>query len=65
MRILGQGFYWPDLERGRRFKTYRRTITESDLINFINGIGMLEAISINADTAQTPVASREGLCRPR
>ena len=46
---LGRGFYWQDLKLGSRFKTYRRTITETDLVNFINCTGMLEAIFIDAD----------------
>ena len=46
---LGQGFYWQDLEVGQVFDTYRRTITETDLVNFISCTGMLEAIFIDAD----------------
>jgi 3-hydroxybutyryl-CoA dehydratase len=44
--ILGHGFYWQDLSVGQRFQTFRRTVTESDLVNFINATGMLEAIFI-------------------
>jgi 3-hydroxybutyryl-CoA dehydratase len=47
--ILGQGFYWQDLEVGQRFQTLRRTITETDLVNFISVTGTLEAIFIDAD----------------
>ena len=47
--ILGQGFYWQDLEAGQRFQTLRRTITETDLVNFIAVTGMLEAIFIDAN----------------
>lgn len=43
---LGQGFYWQDLAVGQKFQTFRRTITETDLINFISCTGMLEAIFI-------------------
>ena len=43
---LGQGFYWQDLQVGQVFDTYRRTITETDLVNFISCTGMLEAIFI-------------------
>jgi acyl dehydratase len=50
-RQLGQGFFWQDLQAGQRFHTYRRTITETDLVNFINVTGMLEVIFIDA----TPV----------
>jgi 3-hydroxybutyryl-CoA dehydratase len=46
---LGQGFFWQDLRVGQRFKTYRRTITETDLVGFINCTGMLEVIFIDAE----------------
>jgi len=45
---LGQGFCWQDLQAGQRFRTYSRTITETDLVNFISVTGMLEAIFIDA-----------------
>src|SRR5690606_21544558 len=45
--ILSQGFYWQDIAVGQRFKTFRRTITETDLINFISTTGMLETIFID------------------
>jgi len=47
--LLGRGFYWQDISPGQRFRTHRRTVTESDLIGFINATGMLEAIFIDAD----------------
>jgi 3-hydroxybutyryl-CoA dehydratase len=47
--VLGRGFYWQEIEAGQRFQTYRRTVTETDLINFISATGMLEAIFIDAD----------------
>jgi acyl dehydratase len=46
---LGQGFYWQDLKVGQRFQTFRRTVTETDLVNFIGTTGMLEAIFIDAN----------------
>lgn len=46
---LGQGFFWQDLQVGQRFRTFRRTVTETDLVGFINVTGMLEAIFIDAD----------------
>ena len=46
---LGQGMVWQDLAVGQKFRTFRRTITETDLINFISVTGMLEAIFIDAD----------------
>ncbi|AOY95680.1 acyl dehydratase [Cupriavidus sp. USMAA2-4] len=43
---LGQGFYWQDLKEGQAFQTFGRTVTETDLVNFISVTGMLEAIFI-------------------
>lgn len=45
--ILGRGFVWQDLSVGQRFRTFRRTVTEADLVGFINCTGMLEAIFID------------------
>ena len=38
---------WNDLEVGLKFRTLNRTITESDLVGFINTTGMLEMIFID------------------
>lgn len=43
----GRGAYWQDLKVGERLRTFRRTITESDLVNFISVTGMLESIFID------------------
>ena len=43
---MGQGFVWQDLRVGQQLRTFRRTVTETDLVNFINTTGMLEAIFI-------------------
>jgi acyl dehydratase len=53
LQTLGQGFFWQDLKSGMRFKTYRRTITEADLVGFINSTGMLEALFIDAEYSST------------
>ncbi len=45
---LGQGFHWQDLSEGQAFQTFRRTVTETDLVNFISVTGMVEAIFIEA-----------------
>lgn len=41
---LGRGAYWQDLMVGQKVKTYRRTVTEADLVNFISATGMLEVL---------------------
>ena len=45
---LGQGYVWQDLAVGQHFRTFRRTVTEADLVNFTGATGMLEAIFIDA-----------------
>jgi 3-hydroxybutyryl-CoA dehydratase len=55
---LGQGFYWQDLAVGQRFRTFRRTVTESDLVAFIGVTGMLEAIFIDAAHEGGAIAGR-------
>ena len=46
---MGQGLFWQDLQVGQRWRTFHRTVTEADLVAFINATGMLEAIFIDAD----------------
>ncbi|KQX86920.1 MaoC family dehydratase [Variovorax sp. Root473] len=55
---LGQGFVWQDLAVGQRMRTFRRTITETDLVNFIGVTGMLEAIFIDAAYEAGAIAGR-------
>ncbi len=55
---LGQGFYWQEIKVGQRFRTYRRTITETDLVNFIGVTGMLEAIFIDANYEGAAIPGR-------
>lgn len=47
--LMMRGFYWQELELGNLGRTLRRTITETDLVNFISVTGMLEAIFIDAE----------------
>jgi acyl dehydratase len=44
MRLLGHGMYWQDMPVGAKFKTYGRTITETDIVNFISCTGFLEVL---------------------
>ena len=55
---LGQGAYWQDISLGQRWRTFRRTVTETDLINFVSATGMLEAIFIDADFAGRAMPER-------
>ena len=49
MELIGTGFYWNDLEVGRKFRTYGRTITEADIVNFVSCSGMLESLFVDAE----------------
>ncbi len=55
---LGQGFYWQDLAIGQRFKTFRRTVTEADLVGFIGVTGMVEVMFIDAAQLHGGIAGR-------
>ncbi|WP_404477522.1 MaoC family dehydratase [Novosphingobium sp. BL-52-GroH] len=46
---IAQGKYWHELPVGTALRTHRRTITEADLVNFINASGMLEQIFVDAE----------------
>ena len=51
MEIVGLGIAWEDLPVGRRFRSLARTITETDLVNFINNTGMVEVLFTDAEYA--------------
>ena len=46
---LGQGKHWDELKVGDRFKSWGRTITDADIVNFINATGMLEVMFTDAE----------------
>jgi len=56
--LLGHGFFWQDLQVGQTFQTFRRTVTETDLVNFISVTGMLEQIFIDAEGAAGAIGGR-------
>ena len=55
---LGQGFHWQELVIGQRFRTFRRTVTEADLVGFIGVTGMVEAMFIDAAPLHGGIAGR-------
>jgi acyl dehydratase len=44
---LGTGFYWDDLAVGDTFSTTRRSVTETDLVNFYNLTWFTEELFTN------------------
>lgn len=49
MKLLGEGFHWDDLTVGDRFRTFGRTITETDIVGFVSAVGMLESLFLDAE----------------
>ncbi len=53
METVGLGFHYEDLPVGREFKTIGRTITETDITNFINTTGMVETMFTDLEFLKT------------
>lgn len=49
METVGLGMYFEDLPVGRRFRTIGRTITECDLVNYVNCLGLVEVLFTDAE----------------
>lgn len=49
MEIVGLGFFYEDLPLGRSFQTIGRTVTEADIVNFVNCTGMTEVLFTNLE----------------
>jgi acyl dehydratase len=58
MKLLGEGFYWDDLKVGDSFRTFGRTITETDIVNFVSSVGMLESLFLDAEYRERHSAIR-------
>jgi acyl dehydratase len=56
MKQLGHGFYWQDLAVGDRYKTFGRTITETDVVGYVNVVGMHEPLFTSAEYRRTQSA---------
>lgn len=56
LKPLGHGLYWQEMPVGRRLRTFGRTITEVDLVNFVSCTGMLELLFTNAVYRETESA---------
>jgi acyl dehydratase len=49
MELLGHGFYYQDWHVGYAFETLGRTITETDILNFVGVSGMTEELFTSAE----------------
>lgn len=53
MDIVGLGLFYEDLPMGRKFMTVGRTITETDIVNFVNCTGMTEVLFTDLEFIKT------------
>lgn len=60
MKLIGEGFHWDELTVGDSFRTFGRTITETDIVNFVSSVGMLESLFLDAEyrTAHAAIDGR-------
>ena len=49
METVGIGFHFEDMPVGRKFRTIGRTVTEADIVNFVNCTGMVEVLFTNLE----------------
>lgn len=49
MKLLGMGPFWNDLSVGDRFRSAGRTLTETDLVNFVNLSWLTEELFTNTE----------------
>lgn len=54
---LGRGLFWQDMQVGATFRTYTRTITETDLVAFVTLTGMVDSGFLDA-TIVGPMGGR-------
>ncbi len=47
--LVGIGFHFEDHTLGRRFRTVGRTVTEADIVNFVNCTGFVEVLFTNIE----------------
>lgn len=60
METVGIGRYFEDMAVGTKFKTIGRSITETDIVNFINCTGMVELLFTNLEFLknESPIKQR-------
>jgi acyl dehydratase len=49
VETIGLGLHFEDLGAGRRFKTIGRTVTESDVVSYVNCLGLVEVLFTDAE----------------
>jgi acyl dehydratase len=53
IQLLGMGPFWDDLSVGDRFRTVGRTLTETDLVNFVNLAWLTEELFTSTEDRES------------
>jgi acyl dehydratase len=53
IELLGMGPFWDELSVGDRFRTVGRTLTETDLVNFVNLSWLTEELFTNTEDRES------------
>lgn len=64
MEKITTGFHWDELKAGRQYRTKGRTVTETDLVNFIGLSGLTEELFLNAAGREDGSAIKAGRVVP-
>jgi acyl dehydratase len=51
--VLQEGLYFEDFSEGKTYHTLNRTVTETDLVNFMTQCGFFEPLFMDQEYAQT------------
>lgn len=49
MRLVGKGLNWTELPVGTALRTFGRTVTETDIVNFVSVAGMLDSLFVDGE----------------
>jgi len=63
IEVVGLGMHFDELPIGRKFKTVGRTITEADLVAFVNATGFTEVLFTNTEFCVKRQISKAAWCQ--
>ncbi|QHE84461.1 MaoC family dehydratase [Hydrogenophaga sp. BPS33] len=64
MKTMEGTLFWDDLEPGMRYRSRGRTITETDLVNFVNASWLTEGLFTSVDPAEREHSAISGRVVP-
>ncbi|MDA7415323.1 acyl dehydratase [Xenophilus arseniciresistens] len=64
MKMMDRALYWDDLAPGLRHRSGGRTITETDLVNFVNASWLTEGLFTSVDDAERAHSALSGRVVP-